>query len=277
MDIEKTFNISICSYNLFWEVMDNDFSKNSGQLVKKIGKDNLNELKSNILKNIFFIKNIYNPYFYCFQEAVSWTDITNLFELSLYEYYVGKSGPEYILTVWKSHIFEKKFVFDGEFESGRPFTIFIFKDLRFNLHFILINIHASHNKDTFTSIFEPIQKILSSVSIINNIQIKNLDIKRIIICGDFNRDISAQIINDSNISNSLYKLKINSKEYYFKPFISNNKTCCNLNGYAYNKNYDQVIDTFDKPLIIHVLNKEKWYTSKSSDHVAVLAIVKNIL
>lgn len=277
MDIEKTFNISICSYNLFWEVMDNNFSKKSNKLVKKIGKDNLNELKSNIIQNIFFIKNIYNPYFYCFQEAASYTDITNLFELSLYEHYVGKSGPEYILTVWKSNIFEKKIVFDGEFELGRPFTIFIFKDLRFNLYFILINIHVGHNKDTITSIFEPIQKILSSNFINNNNnQINNLDIKRIIICGDFNRDISTQLINDSDILKSKYKLKINSKVYYFKSFVSNNKTCCNLEGYAYNKNYDQVIDTFNNPIIIHTLNKEKWYKSKSSDHVAILAIVKNI-
>ncbi len=37
MNNEKKFNISICSYNLFWEVMNN----NSSPLEKKIGKQNL--------------------------------------------------------------------------------------------------------------------------------------------------------------------------------------------------------------------------------------------
>ena len=68
----------------------------------------------------------------------------------------------------------------------------------------------------------------------------------------------------------------NSLIYYFYPFVSDNKTCCNLNGYAYTKNYDQVIDSYDIPIIIYPLTNEKWYESKSSDHIAIISIVKNI-
>ena len=97
MSDDKKFNISICSYNLFWEVMNNSTSP----LEKKIGKNNLDKLKQNILKNIFFIKNYYNPFIYCFQESAAYTDIINIFEKNKYDFYVGNSGPEYILTIWK--------------------------------------------------------------------------------------------------------------------------------------------------------------------------------
>lgn len=263
---DKDFNISICSYNLFWKVM----KKDSSLLTKKINKENLNILKSNILKNIFLIKNYYNPYFYCFQESESYEEITNLFDKSIYKFHSGYSKPEHILTIWNFKLFEKKYIFDGEFESGRPFSIFIFKDRRFKSFFILINIHSSHQIDTIKNIFEPIQEILS----LNQDKIRSFDIKRIIICGDFNRDIGSQISLDFNNS---FKLFLNSLEFNFIPFITNNKTCCNLNGFGYNKNYDQVIDTFDKPIHIHQLNKDKWYQSQSSDHVAILAILKNCI
>jgi hypothetical protein len=271
MDIEKKFNISICSYNIFWKIMKND----SSLLGKKIDKTTLSKLKEALLKNIFLIKNFYSPHFYCFQEAASCNDITIMFENSIYDYHINYSDPEYMLTIWKKNFFNKKIIFDGEFEKGRPFSILVLEDLRFNTHFILINIHAGHNKNTSKSIFEPIQKNFN----INNNQISKFDIKRIIICGDFNRDIGSQILeneneNDNNTNN--FDLMVNSVQYNFKPFISNNKTCCNLNGYGYDKNYDQLIDSFDKPILIHPLSKENWYQSKSSDHIAILSIVKNI-
>jgi hypothetical protein len=268
ISIEKKFNISICSYNLFWKVMDNNLSP----LEIKVGKDNLLKLKKNILKNIFFIKNYYNPFIFCFQESASYTDILDIFEKNKYDFYLGKSGPEYILTVWRLNILKKIKMFDGEFELGRPFTIILFEDLRFNLHFILINIHAGHNIDTFKNIFDPIQKNINN----NHKDIKKFNIKRIIIAGDFNRDISNEILNNTNNSNNGYQLIINSFKYNFYPFISDNKTCCNLNGYGYKQNYDQLIDSYDIPIIIYPLNKENWYESKSSDHVAILSIVKNI-
>lgn len=266
MNDEKNFNISICSYNLLWKVMTN----NSSPLEKKIGKDKLDKLKKNILKNIFLIKNFYNPFIYCFQESASCPDVIKLFEKNKYDFYSGYSHPEHILTIWKSNVLKKVKIFDGEFETGRPFTIIIFKDKRFNLYFILINIHSGHNKNTLDSIFVPIQKVID----LNHKDINKFSIKRIIISGDFNRDISNEIIVD-NINNN-FQLTINSNKYNFFPFISKNKTCCNLEGFGYNKNYDQIIDSYDTPIQIHPLTSEKWYESKSSDHVAILSIVKNI-
>jgi hypothetical protein len=262
MNKKKKFNISVCSYNVFWKIMKND----SSLIGKKIDKDTLFKLKEALLENIFKIKNFYSPNFYCFQEAESYTDITSMFENTIYDYHVCYSEPEHMLTIWKKKLFKKKKIFDGEFEPGRPFSILILEDLRSGIHFILINIHSAHNPDTSKSIFESIQKIFNA----NNDQINKFDIKRIIICGDFNRDIGSEILTNN------YCLQINFTQYNFKSFVTDNKTCCNLNGYGYNKNYDQLIDSYCKPILIHPLNKEKWYISKSSDHVGILAIVKNI-
>lgn len=263
---DEQLNISICSYNIFWKVMDNI----SSPLIEQIGKKTINKLKDNIIKNIFLIKNYYNPYFYCFQEPILFECIIDLFEKENYQYYVGYSKPEYILTIWNNNYFNKKIVLDGEFEPGRPFTFFIFEDIRFKTkpQFILINIHSGHCKDTLQNIFIPIQQIIT----INNKIINKFNVKRVIITGDFNRDIGTEIFIDSNIS----KLCINKNTFYFKPYLSNNKTCCNIGGYGYNKNYDQTIDTLTQPILIYPLINEKWYNAKSSDHIAILSILKNI-
>lgn len=262
----EQLNISVCSYNIFWKVMDNI----SSPLINYIGKKNINKLKDNIIKNIYLIKNYYNPYFYCFQEPILFECIIELFEKKNYEHYIGYSKPEYILTIWNNNYFTKKIVLDGEFESGRPFTLFIFEDNRFKTkpQFILINIHSGHRKDTLQNIFIPIQQLITA----NEKLINKFNILRIIITGDFNRDIGQEIF----INNSISKLLINKNIFYFNPYISNNKTCCNIEGYGYNKNYDQTIDTLEQPILIYPLNKEKWYKSKSSDHIAILSILKNI-
>src|SRR3990167_6947301 len=139
MDI-KEFNISIFSYNVFWKVMKS-LDLNSHENVIK----NHIKLKSNILLNIFNVINYYNPFVYCFQEAESSVDIIKLFSKSKYNYHLGYSNPEHILTIWRIDVMKKELVLDGEFESGRPFSIIVFKDKRFKIHWILINIHAGHN------------------------------------------------------------------------------------------------------------------------------------
>jgi hypothetical protein len=160
-------------------------------------------------------------------------------------------------------------IFDGCFEIGRPFCLIIFKDLRFNIFWILINIHAGHNHETLISIFQPIQNLIN----LNIEKINKYDIKRIVIVGDFNRDISSQ-----NIFNyKKFKLYINNIDFYFLSLQTKNKTCCSIKGWGYKNNYDQVIDSFNKPIIIHQLNKEDWYNSKSSDHIGILSIVKNYI
>ena len=92
--------------------------------------------------------------------------------------------------------------------------------------------------------------------------------------GDFNRDIRSQI----KIDPTRYRLKINSIEYIFYPIEdTTNKTCCSLSGWGYKLNYDQTIDSYHQPLLIHQLNKEQWYISESSDHLATLSVLKNVI
>lgn len=261
----KELNISIFSYNVFWKIMKGDTSP----LVKTLGQTQVSELKSNILTNISNTKKYYNPYIYCFQESESFLDIINLFEKSKYKYNLGYSEPEYILTIWRKDILKKKIILNGEFEHGRPFSIIIFFDLRFRIFWMLINIHAGHNPNTNYSIFEPIQKLIS----LNQNIICKYDIKRVVIIGDFNRDISSQIF----ISPIKYKLLINLKKFYFKQIINSNKTCCSIKGWGYKLNYDQIIDSYSRPLLTYQLNKENWYKSQSSDHLAILSIIDNFL
>lgn len=262
----KNLNISIFSYNIFWKIMNAEIGS---PLINNMGLKKLMELKSNIISNISNVINYYNPYIYCFQEAESSKDIINLFNKNYYKYHLGYSEPEHILTIWRKDIMKKKLVFDGEFESGRPFSIIVFKDTRFKVYWMLINIHSGHDHNTKMSIFEPIQKIID----LNKNKISKYDIKRVIIVGDFNRDISSQI----KLEPSGYKIKINSKEFLFNYLENNNKTCCSLKGWGYKSNYDQTIDSYSKPILIHQLNKEKWYKTESSDHLAIMAIFQNKL
>jgi len=265
MENQTDFNISICSYNVFWKIMKNETSP----LVKSLGSNKLSQLKSNIIKNIFSIKNYYNPYFYCFQEAENAESIIYQFEKSEYDNHIGYSEPEHILTIWQNKLFKKILGLNGEFEPGRPFTIFIFRDMRFGVEFMLINIHSGHNPDTSNTLYKPIQEALDK----NNKLINKFNIKRIIMVGDFNRDIGNQIV----LEPYKYTLEFNNQIFYFKPYLSTNKTCCSIKGYGFNKNYDQIIDTYSEPILSHQLNKESWYLTESSDHLAILSIVKNYI
>jgi hypothetical protein len=260
MKKELINNISICSYNVFWKIMCLDKSL----LNEKINLKTLKEFKQNLLKNIFLIKNYYNPHFYCFQESSSYEEILKIFENTKYDFHINYSEPEYMLTVWNNNLFKKQLIIDYEFEKGRPFSIFIFKDIFNKNYFILMNIHSGHRENTQKSIFEPMQQIIDNYKD----EINKFTIYRIIVCGDFNRDINA-LINKNKFS-----LFLNKKKFIFKSLNTNNKTCCNLNGYGLKLNSDNIIDTFNQPRIVHPLNKESWYKLKSSDHIAILSILE---
>jgi hypothetical protein len=280
---KKDFNISISSFNVNWKIMDTRINETSTISNSSTGittgittgtataldkkQNKMIELKKNILKNILMLKNYYDPFFYCFQEANKYDEILQIFQTNEYEYNIGYSKPEYILTIWKYKYMKKLFVINDEFEAGRPFSIIVFKDLRFGVNFILINIHCGHNIDTKETFVKPIEKIFETK--LNDFV--SFDIKRIIIVGDFNRDIGMEIYH------STIKFFIDKKKFNMKGIQTKNKTCCSLEGYGYNKNYDQIIDSFEKPILIYPLNKEKWYNSKSSDHIGILCLIKNFI
>lgn len=257
-------NIAVCSYNLNWEIMDFD----SGSLKKYFSKDKLKLYKLNLISNIQNIYDYYNPQIYCFQEAAKYKDFINIFNPDIFSNYVNISGPEYMVTIWNLTRLQLIYVFPGEFESGRPFCIFLFKDLiNFNF-FILINMHAGHKKDTLSSIFQPIQQILDKSKKLNKYVIS-----RIIMAGDFNRDINMQIKDNPK----LY-LKVNNFKFTFKPSNKDfNNTCCNLSGINLTKNYDFVLDSYEPVILRHELNKEIWYKQPSSDHIMIMSILKKYI
>lgn len=259
-------NISICSYNLNWKIMSlppNTKSKNEPYY----------EFKINLLKNIEFVYHHLNPFIYCFQEVVRPQDILKIFNEKKFDFNLGKSAQALILTIWNKQIFKKKLIIDSEFEEGRPFTIIIFYDKRFQINFMLVNIHAGHNSNTSDTLFNPIQQTIFA----NNFIYKKLiefDIKRIIICGDFNRNINVELSNDVG---KLFNLKIGRKKFYFNYLTNTNKTCCSLSGYGFKYNYDNLIDSYFKPISTIPMIKEKWYNPKSSDHSMILSTVKNYI
>jgi hypothetical protein len=71
-------------------------------------------------------------------------------------------------------------------------------------------------------------------------------------------------------------LILNKKKIFFNYDLSIKKTCCNLKGYGYKLNYDNVIDSYKKPIITRSLDSQDWYKKKSSDHVMILSILENL-
>ncbi len=258
-------NISVCSYNIFWKVMDPSDTdlKNDFTLAQ------LKQFKKNIISNIQNVHDYYNPSIYCFQEASNFQDFIHIFKDQFYLKYINVSGPEYMVTVINKNKFSFIDVMPGQFQKGRPFCIFLLKDNDTDENFLLINIHAGHIQYTYNSIFKPIQKSLDMLDLNNK---NNIDISRIVMAGDFNRDINHEIKIDSqlvlNIGNKVFSFK-----YYDKPMEN---TCCSLVSTNYTINFDFVIDSFKQPIIRHELNKELWYSNPSSDHVMIMSILSPV-
>ncbi len=252
-------NIAIVSYNILWQLMEKSNEKSFVDYFVNLDKDSM---KKNMLENISKVSDYYNPQIYCFQEAASYRQILKLFDKKIFSHHVNSSEPEDMLTIWNKSRFNLIDSFDSEFESGRPFCILILQDILTKNYFALINLHAGHRKDTVISIFNPIQKLINkNVDKFNNVN-------RIIMCGDFNRNINEEIIvND-------YKLKIGSHSYNFFPYKKKlSSTCCDTTGNVLHRNFDHVLDSYSTPLIRHELNKESWYKYPSSDHVMIMGIL----
>jgi hypothetical protein len=249
------YYLAIISYNVYWKTMDINNSEN--HLRNKL---DLINYKKNILENIKYSYYHFNPDIYCFQEAHDYSSIINIFDKKKYNYHINISEKDVLLTIWNNQILKLIKVFDDEFEKGRPFSIFLFFNTKTNKYIIFINIHASHQEDTLKTIFKPIQENIDK-------NFKKYSIKRIIIGGDFNRDIN------SYLKNNKYFLIINKKKYFFKENYNNNKTCCDIFNKKYEFNSDQVIDTKSSNIITFQLDKFIWYKKKSSDHIMILAII----
>ena len=257
---KKYNNLSIVSYNLLWELLDFNNAKRFINIDKKL----LKSYKNNTFYNIQKVIDYYNPTIFCFQEAAKYNDILKLFN-NKYLYKINKSDNEFMVTIWQDDKITLIYNIEGEFEKGRPFNILFFFNKINNYKFILINIHAGHNIDTNINIIKPIQDAID-----NKIKDNNLlkEIHRVIIVGDFNRNINEEIKNNNN-----YFLLFNKQKFIFKYNINSNNTCCDIYGKNINKNYDNVIDSYKKLKLIHQLNKESWYNYPSSDHVMIMGVL----
>jgi hypothetical protein len=249
--------LTIMSYNVSWEAMT---SNTSGQF-KLCKTDSLGDglCKSNIQSNVSTNVKKSNPDFALFQEAAEHPDIINLFDNNIYESHVNTSGKETMLTIFNKKKFTLVKAYDSEFEEGRPFTIIVLTNNKTKKNIALVNLHAGHKFDTQKTIFDKINDLIK-----NNISypIKK-SITRIIVGGDFNRDVF-----EDDTSN--YTIKF-IDEFELKRFANNKKTCCSVLGYGHKYNYDHVLDSksiINKKIIA---NSVKNYKIPASDHILITA------
>lgn len=249
--------ISLITFNTSWEAMTSTTTGNFKLCKPNSGSDGL--CKTNILDNISSSIKKYKPEIACFQEAAEHEDIIDLFDNTKYENFVNMSDKETMLTLWSKQKFELVKAYSGEFEEGRPFAILILLNKNNKKNIALINIHAAHKVDSQSSIFNKINNFIKS-----NISYSiKKSITRVIIAGDFNRDVY-----EDNTSNYIIKF---IEEFELKKSLNNKATCCSILGYGHKYNYDHVIDS--KSIISKKIlaNSLKTYKYPASDHVLVVA------
>jgi hypothetical protein len=248
--------LTILSYNVSWEAMT---SNTIGQFKLCTANDLNNGLcKSNILSNISSNIKKYNPDFATFQEASEHQDIIELFDYNIYEHHINNSGKETMLSIWNKKKFTLVKASDSEFEEGRPFTIIILTNNKSKKNIALINLHAGHKPDTRKNIFDKINNFIKS-----NISYRiKKSISRLIMCGDFNRNVYEDITSD-------YIIKF-IDEFELKRFINKKQTCCSVIGHGHKHVYDHILDS--KAILAKKIlgNSVKNYKIPSSDHILII-------
>ena len=204
----------------------------------------------NILLNIQKILNIYDIDFLLFQESSIYEKLIELIDNKKYDYHLNKSGPEYMITFYKKS-YKKLNAYDSEFSSGRPFCIFLFKNIISKEKFYLTNIHAGHHPNTDLSIINPILKITKHLD--NNAN-------TFIIGGDFNR----------NIINNIY-IRTKNNDFKLKNIHSNIKTCCGFDRNKLKYISDHIISSSK---IVKKITFNEYYPS--SDHLMVIEELEDI-
>lgn len=252
-------NLNILSYNVSWEAMTSTAIGNFKLCA--IADQETGICKSNILLNISNNIKKYIPDFATFQEASKHTDIIKLFNSDLYDFHINTSEKETMLSLWNKKKFTLVNSYDCEFEKGRPYVILIFKNNK-NKNIALINLHAGHFVDTQQTIFDKINNFIKL-----NIQLSvKKSITRVIMSGDFNRDVY-----QDDTSNYVIKFTRNFKLYRFS---SNEQTCCSTIGYGHEYVYDHIIDS-KGPILKKILgNSIKSYKAPSSDHILIIGKLK---
>ena len=253
-------NLIVMSYNLSWQAMT---STNIGnfKLCTNTGPQE-GICKSNILLNITNNLKEYVPDFATFQEASEHADIIQLFNPKLYDYHTNLSEKETMLSLWNKKKFTLANSYDIEFQKGRPCVILVLKNNKTNKNIALINLHAGHLLDTQQSIFDKINNFIKS-----NVKLSiKKSITRVIMSGDFNRDVYKDYTSN-------YIIKFD-KDFLLHRFFNSKQTCCTISKYGHTFIYDHVIDskgTIDEKILG---NSKQNYKIPSSDHILIIVKLK---
>lgn len=243
--------ITILSYNISWESMSGKVS-DWKLCSNNVDKDNPKHYSVCVNNIANVINNTNSLDFITLQEA---TDFEKLIEqsplLKKMNYELHTSGLDKIVTFWKPN-YKLLHTIKGEFEKGRPWlTTFLQDDTKKTL--CLINIHMGHYKKEI----ELLKLKIMLQDIKNTIAEEEIGIKlntiRYIISGDFNYNIK-------EFGNSQHKIIINETTFYHHP--KHILTCC-INRKKHN---DHVIDSYKKPIHIHIPN----VNYMASDHKPII-------
>jgi len=244
-------NISILSYNISWESMTG--KKSDWWLCSNNTNIKHEKHFSKCVINIADVINNNDTDFILLQEASEYMKLMeNCPKLKLMNMSLHYSGKDGIITFWKKQ-FRKKYIFNGEFENGRPWLSILFTNL-----ICLINVHFGHY--TKQKLIYHLETLLTTIitTLKNKYPKLNINNIRFIIAGDFNYDIKTLSTNTTNFT-------INNTIFFF-----NNKhllTCCKYTD----KHTDHVIDTKSTPLNIFIPQSHPL----ASDHKPIISILQS--
>ena len=256
----KRKHISILSYNISWESMTG--SDKNWDLCNNNTDINNPKHNSICVSNISNVINENPADFITLQEATDYKQlIKQCPKLSKMLYQTHISGLDCLATFWNSKYKCIKTI-TGEFEKGRPWMAILFSN-----KICLINVHLGHYNGN--TVYNKLQTLIITVkqtinNMFNNTNTFNNTINntfnnntqtRFIISGDFNYDIKK--FSSNTLPNTI---KLDNIDFYYHQ--KHILTCC-INRITH---YDHVIDTYNKPLDIHIPNVKYL----ASDHKPIL-------
>ena len=260
----KTMDISVLSYNVCWECMSGTAAPTKAKEYGQKCGAKINKCRSNVIDICTS-----NPYsFIALQEAE--LDLVNdIIEqlkkkrLGNYSKVFKTMGLAKAVIIYNSTLFKKssKQKYGNIIEKGRPYLIQGFIHKETDQSVIVGSFHGPHSKENWVNEYIKIALTLKGRN------------DRMIIMGDFNREIKRDININGNKFKVLNKGKI--------------KTGWNLNGKS--EKYTQGVDNIivsdninvvfgpetvgDKQNVLLPRNTRKKYTSMASDHKPLAAIL----
>jgi hypothetical protein len=273
--------MNILSYNISWECMTNSINGSAGTLGNICALKSKNNFycKDNFIKFLEYQINKKKYDIIALQEASNLDNLNNiLYDLKINNYfiYTAISGNEKMITLIDKNKFKIIKHFSSKFKIGRPFHIFILKNILnqeniifVNLHYVVLNDSNNINLNISNILTNSLKFYIPNYELI----LKNF---RIILAGDFNHEVN---LNFKEIYNMNFKNNI----LYFEPFKNLNyvmvynppKTCCYKNTFNSEINYnaDLIMDSI--PLCINKIVKKPFFLKEISDHLPVETLILN--